>query len=105
MTSSLLLATLLMAGQDPEPDAIPKGPPPKLMALPGGAGTVMVRETVNVPITIAKTIEVEEGGKKGMKKGDGMKGGPGGVPPGNGPDGKSFQRPDGVAPVPQDRKK
>src|SRR5215217_4128859 len=64
MLSSMLIASFLLTGADPEPDSIPKGPPPKLMAVKGGGDTMMVTETVMVPVTIARKVVVEEGGKK-----------------------------------------
>jgi hypothetical protein len=64
MLSSVLIASFVLTGADPEPDSIPKGPPPKLVAVKGGGDTMMVTETVMVPITIARKVVVEEGGKK-----------------------------------------
>jgi hypothetical protein len=64
MLSSMLIATFLLTGADPEPDSIPKGPAPKLMAVKGGGETMMVTETVQVPVTVSKKMIVEEGGKK-----------------------------------------
>src|SRR5262245_6558484 len=65
MLSSMLIATFLLTGADPEPDSIPKGPPPKLMAVKGGGGdTMVINETFQVPVTVSKKVVVEEGGKK-----------------------------------------
>ncbi|MGL4554063.1 MAG: hypothetical protein ACRC33_23115 [Gemmataceae bacterium] len=64
MTHTLLIATFLMAGQDPEPDSVPKGPPPRLMAVPAGGGTFLTTEAVQVPVNITKAVTAEEGGKR-----------------------------------------
>src|SRR5687768_7842889 len=64
MLSSMLIATFVLTGADPEPDSTPKGPPPKLIAVRGGGDPFTVTETVMVPVTVAKKVVVEEGGKK-----------------------------------------
>src|SRR5215218_5991250 len=62
MTHGWLMA-LALAGAAPEPDGLPQGPPPQVVAIRGGEETFGLPVTKVIPYTVAVKVVVVEGGK------------------------------------------